>query len=236
MPSQIVLALFLIGGIAWFTRRFRPWSTGLFAAALLVGIVFSSNKVAQTLLEPLERAYPAWTAEHAASANPEYIVIFTAWSGKDATLMSGMLLNDSSAFRVLAAVELWRLHREAKIIVSGLPRVADDMADALISLGVPREAIDIERESANTRDSTVNCAKLLAGRRFALVTSAGHLPRSMGLFAKQGLNPIPVPTDYRLPGTWGGLAWLPSPRGLAASDLAVHEYLGLAWYRMRGWL
>jgi len=236
MPSQIVLALFFLGAIAWFTRRFRPWSTGFFAAALLVGIVFSSNKVAQMLLQPLERAYPAWTAEHAAMANPEFIVILTAWSGKDSTLMAGMLLNDSSAFRVLTAAELWRKHPSARIIVSGSPRVADDMADSLLALGVPRDHISTERESANTRDSAVNCAKLVAGKRFALVTSAGHMPRSMGLFAKQGLDPVPVPTDYRLPGTWGGLAWLPSPRGLAASDLAVHEYLGLAWYRVRGWL
>jgi uncharacterized SAM-binding protein YcdF (DUF218 family) len=236
MPSQIVLGFFIMGVIAWCIPRLRTWSTALFASALLIGIVFSSNKVAQTLLQPLERAYPAWTAEHAAMARPEVIVILTAWSGKDPTLLPGMLLNDSSAFRVMTAAELWRLHSSARILISGLPRVADDMAESLVALGVPREAIDTERQSSNTRDSAVNCARLVAGRRFALVTSAGHMRRAMGLFARQGAEPIPVPTDYRLPGTWGGLAWLPSPRGLAASDLAIHEYLGLAWYRVRGWL
>ena len=235
MPSQIVLVLFIVGALAWFWPRFRSWTAGIFAAALLIGTVFSSNKVAQTLLQPLERAYPAWTTE-TVMAEPEFIVILTAWSGKDATLMPGMLLNDSSAFRVLTAAALWRKFPSAGILISGSPRVADDMADSLVSLGVPRESIATERNSTNTRDSAVNCAKLVAGRRFALITSAGHMPRSMALFAKQGATPMPVPTDYRLPGTWGGLAWLPSPRGLAASDLAVHEHLGLAWYRLRGWL
>ncbi len=236
MPSQIVLALFVIGVIAWLIPRFRARSTACFAAALIVGIVFSSNKVAQTLLQPLERAYPAWTAEHAARAKLGYIVVLTAWSGKDPTLMAGMLLNDSSAFRVLTAAELWRLYPDAKIIISGLPRVADDMAASLQALGVPPAAILVERNSINTRDSAMNCSKLVGDDPFALVTSAGHMRRAMGLFAKQGKEPLPVPTDYRLPGTWGGLAWLPSPRGLAASDLAMHEYLGLAWYRIRGWL
>jgi uncharacterized SAM-binding protein YcdF (DUF218 family) len=236
MPSHLILAFSVAGALFWFWPRLRPWTTGLFAAALLTGLVFSSNKVAQTLLQPIERAYPAWTPEKSAAADLEYIVIFTAWSGKDATLMAGMLLNDSSAFRVLTAVELWRRYPSAHILISGLPRVADDMAATLESLGVPRANITLERESGNTRESTIYCAELLAGKRFALVTSAGHMPRSMGLFAKQGLAPLPVPTDYRLPGTQGGLAWLPSPRGLAASDLAVHEYLALAWYRMRGWL
>jgi uncharacterized SAM-binding protein YcdF (DUF218 family) len=236
MPSQIVLFFFMAGALAWFMPRFRSWSTGFFAAALLIGIVFSSNKVAQSLLQPLERAYPAWTAEQSGLVDLENIVVLTAWSGKDASLTAGMLLNDSSAFRVLTAAALWRRQPSAHIIISGLPRVADDMADALVSLGVPRANITTERESGNTRESAIHCARLVAGTRFALVTSAGHMPRSMGLFARQGLDPLPVPTDYRLPGTWGGLAWLPSPRGLAASDLAVHEYLGLAWYRLRGWL
>ena len=32
--------------------------------------------------------------------------------------------------------------------------------------------------------------------KFILVTSASHMLRAMALFRKQGMEPIPAPTDY----------------------------------------
>jgi uncharacterized SAM-binding protein YcdF (DUF218 family) len=64
------------------------------------------------------------------------------------------------------------------------------------------------------------------------VTSAGHMRRAIGVFRKNGMNPIPAPTDYQLPGNARYASWTTSPIHLAASDLAVHEYIGLAWYRL----
>jgi uncharacterized SAM-binding protein YcdF (DUF218 family) len=56
----------------------------------------------------------------------------------------------------------------------------------------------------------------------------------MACFHRQGLDPLPAPTDHKLRVHGGGLGWLPSPSGLALSQEALHEYLGLAWAWLRG--
>ncbi len=73
-------------------------------------------------------------------------------------------------------------------------------ASVLLTLGLPADRLVLESQSRNTADSAARVVPLLGGRPFALVTSAGHLPRSMATFAKAGLRPVPVPADYRLPG------------------------------------
>jgi uncharacterized SAM-binding protein YcdF (DUF218 family) len=62
------------------------------------------------------------------------------------------------------------------------------------------------------------------------------MPRSVGVFRKQGLNPLPAPTDYMSRKNYMAISYLPSPLHLYYSDLAVHEYLGILWYKIRGWI
>ena len=67
-----------------------------------------------------------------------------------------------------------------------------------------------------------------------LVTFAGHMRRAVGVFRKKGVVTIPAPTDYMLPRSAWHASWTTSAVHLQASDLAVHEYLGIAWYRLTG--
>jgi uncharacterized SAM-binding protein YcdF (DUF218 family) len=69
---------------------------------------------------------------------------------------------------------------------------------------------------------------------FYLVTSAGHLPRAMAAFVAAGLHPIAAPTDHQLPKNVSHAGWRLSPYHLQASGLAVHERVGMWWYRWRG--
>jgi uncharacterized SAM-binding protein YcdF (DUF218 family) len=106
----------------------------------------------------------------------------------------------------------------------------------LIQFGVPSPAIVLEETSRSTAESAVNVGMLLREHDdpFFLVTSAGHMPRSLAVFRKQGLEPIPVPIDHQLPKDWRKANLAPRPAALVVSDLAVHERLGLLWYRIRG--
>jgi uncharacterized SAM-binding protein YcdF (DUF218 family) len=160
--------------------------------------------------------------------------LLTAWAGDNPNLPAGVRLNDASTSRVIVTLQLWRLHPNATVIVSGDERNARDLGNVLLTLGLPADRLVLESKSHNTADSASRVAPLLGGRPFALVTSAGHMPRSMATFAKASLRPAPVPADYRLPGRLSVASFVPSPRALQASDLAVHEYLGLVWYRMMG--
>jgi len=61
------------------------------------------------------------------------------------------------------------------------------------------------------------------------------MPRAMGLFRKAGFDALAVPVDYRTAGH--GRDWrlnVNLPRGLELFDLAVHEWIGLAAYRLSG--
>ncbi|HEU4778288.1 MAG TPA: ElyC/SanA/YdcF family protein [Steroidobacteraceae bacterium] len=228
------MLLFAAGLLAHFWHRSRAWSWKLMAAGGAVALFFACGPVARALLYPLEQRYPAWVPGVSSALPIDSIVLLTAWAGDNPTLPASVRLNDSSASRAIVTLQLWRLHPHTTVIVSGDERNARDLADVLLSLGLPGDRLRLESRSHNTADSANRVGPMVGGKPFALVTSAGHLPRSMATFAKAGLHPVAVPADYRLPGRMSLATFIPSPRALLASDLAVHEYLGLIWYRMLG--
>jgi uncharacterized SAM-binding protein YcdF (DUF218 family) len=234
LPSHVALLLLAAGLVARLWHRSRPWSRRLIVAGALVALLFSLGAVARLLLNPLEQRYPAWVPGAGPALSIDHIVLLTAWAGENPKLPASVRLNDSSASRAIVTLELWRRHPDTTVIVSGDERNARDLGSVLLDLGLPADRLVIETRSHNTGDSAVRVVPLLGGRPFALVTSAGHMPRSMAAFAKAGLHPVPVPADYRLPGRLAIGSFIPSPRALHASDLAVHEYLGLVWYRISG--
>lgn len=111
------------------------------------------------------------------------------------------------------------------------------MARALRDFGV--EARWIEAASGTTRENAAYAGALLqdAGvRRIALVSHYWHLPRAVPAFRAQGLEVVPVPGYAPAPQATPArdpLALLPSARGLGRSSAALHEYLGMLWYRLR---
>jgi uncharacterized SAM-binding protein YcdF (DUF218 family) len=127
---------------------------------------------------------------------------------------------------------------------------ADDMANLLENMGVPAEALWLESESLNTYENAVYSARLLETqhiRRIILVTSAIHMPRSVSLFQKQGLEVVPAPTDFTV--TQAGweqithphletllINLVPSADNLSLTTKALKEYIGILVYSLRGWM
>ena len=114
-----------------------------------------------------------------------------------------------------------------------------DYATALFeSLGVSRERLTMERRSRNTKENAEFSKALAApkrGERWLLVTSAYHMPRSVGVFRKAGFAVEPYPVDWRV----GGPADLRRFRtfaieGLANLDAGAREWMGLVAYRISG--
>jgi uncharacterized SAM-binding protein YcdF (DUF218 family) len=68
-----------------------------------------------------------------------------------------------------------------------------------------------------------------------LVTSALHMPRSLAIARSLGIKVRAYPCDFRTleHPTWR--AWLPDHGGPLLWYDALHELVGLAWYRLRGW-
>ena len=122
------------------------------------------------------------------------------------------------------------------------------MAALLQQLDVPEQAIIQEPNSLNTYENAVNVRKILSARgihRVLLVTSAMHMPRSLLIFKRQQIAAIPAPTDFLV--TDNELQELASPQAILLNLLpdterlyqftrALREYIGIAVYRLRGWL
>ena len=66
-------------------------------------------------------------------------------------------------------------------------------------MGLDTKRIVFEDQSRNTFENALYTFKLLApkpGERWVLITSASHMPRSVGSFRKAGWAPVPFPVDY----------------------------------------
>ncbi len=103
--------------------------------------------------------------------------------------------------------------------------------------GVPAQQIYAETEAKNTWQNAVYLQHMLQAQgidHVLLVTSAWHMPRARWCFEKQGLYVIAAPTDYLTSQEAYDLrSYIPHWDVLADSARALHEYLGLLWYRIR---
>jgi uncharacterized SAM-binding protein YcdF (DUF218 family) len=157
--------------------------------------------------------------------------------------------------RVIYAARLYKQRKAGLVICTGgiatggvAPRSgAEVMKEFLAMLDVPGEAVVTEGASGNTHQHAQNLPLIFQERkikRVLLVTSAMHMPRSMGVFRKQypGIEFIPAPTDFRvtdgIPRPWYHeiTSLIPTPRHLLDFSDVMHEYLGMAYYKARGWM
>lgn len=94
----------------------------------------------------------------------------------------------------------------------------------------------IEDASLTSWDNARLSAPLLkqAGvRRIVLVTHAWHLRRVAPRFEAQGLDVIPAGIQFSSTRIDSPLDLLPTPAGLRDSSFALHEWLGILWYKLR---
>src|SRR5205814_1284761 len=106
-------------------------------------------------------------------------------------------------------------------------------------MGVQSSDLIEDTDSQNTYENALRSRALLEPRgirRIVLVTDAMHLPRAVACFRKQGFEVVPAGCDYERPGDGNPTIFdfLPSAYALRWFEYASQEWLGLAWYRLRG--
>ena len=129
----------------------------------------------------------------------------------DVSAAHGVAVIAAAANRILAAADLANRYPNARIVFSGgSPNLPSDTPEKPITRhpfskawASPGERLIIERRSRNTEENaefSKAIAAPKAGERWLLVTSAYHMPRSMGLFRKAGFAVEAYPVDWRVGG------------------------------------
>jgi uncharacterized SAM-binding protein YcdF (DUF218 family) len=145
-----------------------------------------------------------------------------------------LLLGGDMRCRAWEVVRLYQNIPNAKIITSGYSAGSKDLgaeatARFLTQFGIKREDIITQQEPNDTAQEAIEIKKRLKDKPFILVTSAYHMPRAMEIFKKEGLNPIPAPTDYKIIDEKDIFLHVPKGKYLLVTEQAWHEYIGLLW-------
>src|SRR5690606_16168645 len=113
---------------------------------------------------------------------------------------------------------------------------AETMRRFFERFGIAKERLIVEGESHNTDENALLTRDLVdGGGATILVTSAFHMPRSVGIFRKQGVDVVPWPTDYRSTGDQGLTLELANPnQNLETATVAMREWIGLVAYNLTG--
>ena len=133
-----------------------------------------------------------------------------------------------------------RLHRalHVPVIISGGLVHKENGIEAetglrlLKACGVEEKDILPDAKSRNTAENarfTREICQAKGFRKIILVTSAYHMPRSMLLFRREGIEAVPYPTDYMTNKTLvlDAFAFTPQAYHLNNTSIAMKEYLGI---------
>jgi uncharacterized SAM-binding protein YcdF (DUF218 family) len=236
LPFPIAIAVLIAGMLLlWFTQRQRLGRI-LSSVSLLVLLLGGYDLFSGPLIRPLERPYAPVTAEAlgAMTSAPAAIVVLGSGFRPDRTLPPNDQLSGNGIVRLTEAVRLTRMLPAARLIVSDGVGQGESLAATATMMGVPREHITLEARSGDTSDEAALLPPLVGKEPFLLVTSAAHMRRALALCRKQGLNPIPAPTDFTRGGEWSAGDLLPRASGFLRTDYALHEWIGYWWSGLRG--
>jgi uncharacterized SAM-binding protein YcdF (DUF218 family) len=240
-PSMLLLILAWIGLLLLFWRHRRAGLTCL-TVSLGAFALIAVLPVGDLLLAPLEDRFPEVTVlpDHVAG-----IVVLGGAVETDLSAARGMPSLNDAAERMTTLVYLARHYPDARLAFTGgngelihAPMSEAQVAKALFTqLGVDQSRIVYESRSRTTYENAVLLKALLKpqpDQLWLLVTSAWHMPRSVGLFRHAGWTVLPYPVGYKTaPGLMteirGGL-----PERLGMVDTAAHEWVGLVAYWLLG--
>jgi uncharacterized SAM-binding protein YcdF (DUF218 family) len=155
-----------------------------------------------------------------------------------------------SADRIIEAVVLLNKFPKAQLVLTGGSgsldqsqnlREADYLRILAMSLNIDSKRIVVERDSRATYEHPKYLEKIIdKNKRWVLVTSAAHMPRALGCFKKYGFNVLPYPVDYQgYPVSAKGVSFMdfiPAVDNLFIMDEVMHEWYGLIYYRMMGYI
>jgi uncharacterized SAM-binding protein YcdF (DUF218 family) len=240
-PVNIMFALFVVAAILLYTK-YTVLGRRLVVIGLCFGLTIAHSPIAQLMLQPLEDRFPRPPLPQ----NVTGIISLGGGLDLDVSANRGIVEIESAADRITELVLLGRRYPNAKLIYTGGtsnvfyggPANGDLIRDYLTAFGIEPGRLIIEYKSRNTFENATLTYEMVTPKpdeTYILVTSAFHMPRSMGVFRKNGWSVIPWPVDYRTTGKSEANRFFYSAiLFMENASLAVKEWFGLLAYWMQG--
>jgi uncharacterized SAM-binding protein YcdF (DUF218 family) len=240
--QQPLLTIFLtIAAIGLWRMPRSRWK--FLAAAGMAGIFLVSWPPTEWLISrPLAGRYEA--RPFAPASEIQAIVVFGESVQPPLFEEPYPLANENTYRRCEYAAWIYRRYGPLPILVSGgrtarsAPPVCDTMREVLRRDGIPESMLWTEDQSLSTHENAVDSAAILREHgmsRVALVVDATSMTRAAACLRKAGIVVLPAPTAFHDLGAWQDEI-LPGWRALRRNEDALHEAVGLLWYRIRGWI
>lgn len=206
---------------------------------LSVMSLFSAPVIVNPLVDKMEQQY---ALDESCSATSPIVILGAGLDRRATSAEQTEYLYLSSHIRSSRGAALATEHSAATIVVagSGLYQIteADMMKAYLTQRGVEASRIVRDDSSRNTWENALNVAAVVGekgwGSRVRLVTSALHMPRAMGVFEANGLEPCAIPVDYIAVQNVPWYAVVPQTTALAKFRKYLHELIGTSVYRLKG--
>lgn len=244
-PSNLIALLIVAGALLCATKWARRGRELLFAAAALY-LLCAPGPLGILLTLALENRFQR---VHADIAPPDGVIVLGGAMDDSMVEARGALVLGPAGSRMTEAVALSRRFPEAKMVFTGGSAdllgngrgitEAEAARRLFEALGVPPGRFVYEDRSRNTWENAVFTRDIVQpkpGERWLLVTSAIHMPRSMGIFRQAGFDVVAWPAHYFTNGHVGQAFALnrQASDGLILVDAAAREWIGLVVYWATG--
>lgn len=242
-PLGIVWVLMILA-LGWVLCR-RQWRTGLWLAIpVLLLFLLGSTPMAEGLVAHAEKPYAVPFAS-APNSQPDAVVVLGG-GFRPSDYDCHQFAWEAGASRITTGLGLVRHCSGACLVLGGsLPMDGNDCVIAarvqawVESLRLPDFTLTNLGICSNTHDESIAFKRLQQAHHWShivLVTSALHMPRSVALFNKQGITVTPVACDFRACGTTKlPFSLFPQQDRLELLKAYMHEKIGMAYYKWRGW-
>jgi uncharacterized SAM-binding protein YcdF (DUF218 family) len=242
MPTHVALFIGAFG-VALSLTRYRRAGHALSGAAIALLLIMAFSPLTALLAVPLEVRFQPPPDDAPA---PDGIIVLGGSVDETLSGIHNRVTLADAAERLTAPIALKRQYPSARLVFTGgtsaLRGAAYTEAGTVRrfwrEVGLDQGDVLYEDKSRNTFENAVFTRDLVhpkPGERWLLVTSAMHMPRSIGIFRKAGFPVVAYPVDYR---TAGEIRVLGVPRRASRSfevlEFATHEWVGLLAYWLTG--
>lgn len=224
---DLYLQLGMIVALILILIKRRKWGQRLLAGCLIPFLVINLTPMGECLLEYLEDYTPR--LEKVESDVSGFIFLGGTFDMPVSQQRDFPVYNLTGS-KMLSFISLMRQYPDKKFIFTGNQEEIKWTRYVLKEFNLDKDPNVIllgdAKTTADNAYKTFDDIKPSPEQKWVLVTSAFHMPRSVGLFRGAGWNIIPFPVDYHTNGKEERSSWLEALHAIAWRT-AIKEWAGL---------